>query len=99
MVSNPEFVKEGSAVCDSLFPDRIVAEADSREARETPTHRAKSLLCGHILWSSTSLLRTRYYREEKAPAKRGSRRRLECLSGGCGSGHELRIASALDSLV
>ncbi len=71
MVSNPEFVKEGSAVCDSLFPDRIVAEADSREALKTSTHRAKSLLCGHILWSSTSLLRTRYDRERRKRQPRG----------------------------
>jgi UDPglucose 6-dehydrogenase len=32
VVSNPEFLREGSAVYDSLFADRIVAGADSREA-------------------------------------------------------------------
>jgi UDPglucose 6-dehydrogenase len=32
VVSNPEFLREGSAIYDSLFPDRIVAGADSREA-------------------------------------------------------------------
>jgi UDPglucose 6-dehydrogenase len=32
VVSNPEFLREGSAVYDSLFPDRIVAGADSRDA-------------------------------------------------------------------
>jgi UDPglucose 6-dehydrogenase len=32
VVSNPEFLREGSAVYDSLFPDRIVVGADSRDA-------------------------------------------------------------------
>ncbi|MDP9411154.1 MAG: UDP-glucose 6-dehydrogenase, partial [Actinomycetota bacterium] len=34
VVSNPEFLREGSAIYDSLFPDRIVVGADSREALE-----------------------------------------------------------------
>ena len=32
VVSNPEFLREGSAVYDTLFPDRIVLGADSRDA-------------------------------------------------------------------
>lgn len=32
VVSNPEFLREGSAVHDSLFPDRIVLGAESRDA-------------------------------------------------------------------
>jgi UDPglucose 6-dehydrogenase len=35
VASNPEFLREGSAIYDSLFPDRIVVGADSREAVET----------------------------------------------------------------
>jgi UDPglucose 6-dehydrogenase len=32
VASNPEFLREGSAIYDSLFPDRIVVGADTREA-------------------------------------------------------------------
>jgi len=35
VTSNPEFLREGSAIYDSLFPDRIVVGADSREALDT----------------------------------------------------------------
>jgi UDPglucose 6-dehydrogenase len=35
VASNPEFMREGSAIYDSLFPDRIVVGADSRGAMDT----------------------------------------------------------------
>jgi UDPglucose 6-dehydrogenase len=35
VVSNPEFLREGSAVHDSLFPDRIVLGAEERDALDT----------------------------------------------------------------
>jgi UDPglucose 6-dehydrogenase len=35
IVSNSEFLREGSAIYDSLFPDRIVVGAKSREALDT----------------------------------------------------------------
>jgi UDPglucose 6-dehydrogenase len=35
VASNPEFLREGSAIYDSLFPDRIVVGSESREATAT----------------------------------------------------------------
>jgi UDPglucose 6-dehydrogenase len=35
VASNPEFLREGTALYDSLFPDRIVVGADSREALDS----------------------------------------------------------------
>ena len=35
VVSNPEFLREGSAVYDSFFPDRIVLGSDERDALDT----------------------------------------------------------------
>jgi UDPglucose 6-dehydrogenase len=35
VASNPEFLREGSAIYDSLFPDRIVVGSESREALNT----------------------------------------------------------------
>jgi UDPglucose 6-dehydrogenase len=35
VASNPEFLREGSAVYDSLFAERIVVGSDSREALDT----------------------------------------------------------------
>ena len=34
VASNPEFLREGSALADSFYPDRIVIGADSSEARQ-----------------------------------------------------------------
>jgi UDPglucose 6-dehydrogenase len=35
VVSNPEFLREGSAIYDTLFPDRIVLGAEKRDALDT----------------------------------------------------------------
>jgi UDPglucose 6-dehydrogenase len=35
VASNPEFLRKGSAIYDSLFPDRIVVGSESREAIDT----------------------------------------------------------------
>ena len=42
VVSNPEFLREGSAIADSLNPDRVVVGADDREA----ARRVSELFCG-----------------------------------------------------
>jgi len=42
VVSNPEFLREGSAIADSLNPDRVVVGADDRDA----ARRVARLFCG-----------------------------------------------------
>jgi UDPglucose 6-dehydrogenase len=44
VVSNPEFLREGSAIYDTLFPDRIVVGSDSREALDAMRALYKPLL-------------------------------------------------------
>jgi UDPglucose 6-dehydrogenase len=44
VVSNPEFLREGSAIYDTLFPDRIVVGSDSREALDVMRALYKPIL-------------------------------------------------------
>ncbi len=44
VVSNPEFLREGSAVYDSLFPDRIVLGSEGRDALDTMRELYKPLI-------------------------------------------------------
>src|SRR5262245_42881896 len=46
VVSNPEFLREGSAVADFLYPDRIVIGADSERAGELLAQAYKPLADG-----------------------------------------------------
>jgi UDPglucose 6-dehydrogenase len=46
VASNPEFLREGSAVSDFLYPDRIVVGADSERASETVALAYKPLVDG-----------------------------------------------------
>src|SRR5579871_5636607 len=46
VVSNPEFLREGTAVTDFLYPDRIVAGADTERAGATVREIYKPLLDG-----------------------------------------------------
>ncbi|CAN5382318.1 UDP-glucose/GDP-mannose dehydrogenase family protein [soil metagenome] len=47
VVSNPEFLREGSAVQDTLFPDRVVVGADSPRGHEVMRRLYEPLLASH----------------------------------------------------
>ena len=49
VVSNPEFLREGTAITDFLYPDRIVVGADSDRARKFMREIYSPLLNGSIL--------------------------------------------------
>lgn len=47
VVSNPEFLREGSAVQDTLFPDRVVVGADSHRGHQVMRELYEPLLATH----------------------------------------------------
>ena len=67
VASNPEFLREGSAVADSLYPDRIVVGASAPKLWRS---------CGSFMlrWFARSSIRRRAYRVPRAW------RRSRCMS-------------------
>ena len=61
VVSNPEFLREGTAVSDFLYPDRIVIGADNARARELLTETYAPLTEG-----------TYYLKPDRIPEPSGS---------------------------
>lgn len=55
LVSNPEFLKEGSAVEDSLHPDRILVGADSSEAHRIMRSVYEPLLDQDVSYFATDI--------------------------------------------
>ena len=55
VVSNPEFLREGSAVNDSLAPDRILVGAESEEALEVMRRLYSPLIDKGARWIATDL--------------------------------------------
>jgi UDPglucose 6-dehydrogenase len=55
VVSNPEFLREGTAVCDFLHPDRIVVGADSDRAAEVLQRIYRPLTSGTYYSSANSI--------------------------------------------
>jgi UDPglucose 6-dehydrogenase len=55
VVSNPEFLREGTAVCDFLHPDRIVVGADSDRAAEVLQRIYRPLTSGAYYRGANSI--------------------------------------------
>lgn len=55
VVANPEFLREGCAVEDSLRPARILAGSDSTEALETVRELYRPLIEAGALWIATDI--------------------------------------------
>jgi UDPglucose 6-dehydrogenase len=53
VVSNPEFLREGSAIGDTFFPDRIVIGSSSRNAIEKMLDLYKPLIDQSFEWNSS----------------------------------------------
>ena len=61
LVSNPEFLREGSAIQDFFFPDRIVIGSSSREAAERVADIYKSIESHLIICDPTSAEAIKYF--------------------------------------
>lgn len=55
LVSNPEFLREGSAVVDSLHPERILIGADDPAAHEAMRNLYKPLLNANVAYHAVDL--------------------------------------------
>jgi UDPglucose 6-dehydrogenase len=55
VASNPEFLKEGSAVADFMKPDRVVVGVDSEEAKELMTRLYRPMLLNNFRFIFTDI--------------------------------------------
>jgi UDPglucose 6-dehydrogenase len=60
VVSNPEFLREGSAIADCLQPDRVVVGSDSREAADAVAALYASLACPLVVTDLATAEMTKY---------------------------------------
>ncbi len=60
VVSNPEFLREGSAVGDLFHPDRVVIGAQNREAAQKVAEIYKSLRCNVLIMDPESAEMVKY---------------------------------------
>jgi UDPglucose 6-dehydrogenase len=60
VVSNPEFLREGSAVDDLFHPDRVIIGAQSRDAAQKVAEIYKSLRCNVLIMDPESAEMVKY---------------------------------------
>jgi UDPglucose 6-dehydrogenase len=81
VASNPEFLREGSAVADFLYPDRIVIGANSKRAAETLASLYEPLTSG------------RYYQRVNVPAPDNARTPVQLIVTSARSAELIKHAS------
>ena len=82
VVSNPEFLREGTAVTDFLYPDRIVVGANSERAAEVLREIYAPLVNGDY-----------YEREGAVPRPDGARERVQYIETSAQSAELIKHAS------
>src|SRR5205814_4725908 len=77
--SNPEFLREGTAVTDFLYPDRIVVGADNERSALALRELYEPLTSGEYYTRATAIPRPAGYRNAAAPLVATSSKSAELI--------------------